>query len=203
MPKLLLADDRVEWFGALRLSLEEAGYEVVDAKNGADALKRMAEKPPPDVVLLDIGMPGMDGMEFLRQLGPSAPPVVVMTGAGMPLSEFIAFPDGQAGTRQASGPQGRRGRRQRRAGRQRAAAARRRGMLTMNLLLAQLFVANRPWGLAEFAILIIAVVAFCALVMLFARVAGFAIPQWVWQAVGIVLAAVFFIWLIKFLAANL
>ena len=61
--------------------LEEASYEVHEANGGADAA-RICESVEPDVVLLDLVMPEVDGFEFLAELraGPrAAPPVVVIT----------------------------------------------------------------------------------------------------------------------------
>ena len=60
------------------LTLE--GYEVVTAENGGDALMLLAVAPP-DVVLLDIGMPGIDGVTVLRHIRASYPkmPVIMLT----------------------------------------------------------------------------------------------------------------------------
>jgi hypothetical protein len=70
----------------------------------------------------------------------------------------------------------------------------------MSLLLAQLFAPGRPWGIVEVAVFIVAAVAIVALVLLFCRVAGYSPPQWVFHAIGIVIAAVLVIWLIRFVA---
>ena len=63
---LLVEDD--EYIGpAYKLSLENAGYDVVIAKNGEEAIKSIIEKKP-SLVLLDIIMPEMDGFEVLETL---------------------------------------------------------------------------------------------------------------------------------------
>jgi CheY-like chemotaxis protein len=58
--------------------LEGAGYEVTTASSGEDALSRMRQHEF-DVVLMDIRMPGRDGISVLQEIGPPPPPVVVMT----------------------------------------------------------------------------------------------------------------------------
>ena len=65
--RILLVDDNPDVVDSLALFLRLAGYEVQTADNGPDALKA-AIALPPDVVLLDIGLPGMDGYEVARQL---------------------------------------------------------------------------------------------------------------------------------------
>jgi adenylate cyclase len=64
---ILIADDDVVSRKLLRRLLEQDGHEVRAAANGAEALQLFAEQPS-DVVLLDIVMPGMDGISVLRQL---------------------------------------------------------------------------------------------------------------------------------------
>ncbi len=70
----------------------------------------------------------------------------------------------------------------------------------MNLMLAEMFAPGRPWGFVEFAIAIVVILAVCGLVLIFTRVAGITLPQWVWQVLGIVIAAVVIIWAIRFVA---
>lgn len=60
--------------------LEQADYEVDSAVDGRDALNKI-EAAPPDLVILDLMMPGMDGWEVLRHLKAGPPPVVVMLSA--------------------------------------------------------------------------------------------------------------------------
>lgn len=50
-----------------RRTMEEAGWEVAEAENGAVALQRVAERQP-DLILLDLMMPVMDGFEFVLEL---------------------------------------------------------------------------------------------------------------------------------------
>ncbi|MGI4861033.1 MAG: CheR family methyltransferase [Janthinobacterium lividum] len=83
--KILLVDDTLETLEAFRTLLELEGAQVRTESNGVDALRATAEERF-DVVLSDIGMPGMDGYEFVRALR-GAPatatiPAVAMTGFG-------------------------------------------------------------------------------------------------------------------------
>ena len=64
---ILLVDDQPQNLALLSDMLENEGYEVRQAINGALALKVAVNKPP-DIILLDVNMPGMDGYEVCRQL---------------------------------------------------------------------------------------------------------------------------------------
>ncbi|MEO7428866.1 MAG: response regulator, partial [Acidimicrobiales bacterium] len=63
----------------LRIELSAEGHDVSEAANGEHALAAV-EADPPDLMLLDIMMPVVDGWEVLRRLDGSGPPVVVITG---------------------------------------------------------------------------------------------------------------------------
>jgi DNA-binding response OmpR family regulator len=65
--KILVVDDEADILEFLQLVLEERGYEVVTARSGEEAIAR-AEIDHPDLVLLDIMMPHMDGWEVLKLL---------------------------------------------------------------------------------------------------------------------------------------
>ena len=67
MKKILIVDDEEDILHFLELVLREKGYEVVTASGGHDALTR-AQIERPDLVLLDIMMPQMDGWEVLKLL---------------------------------------------------------------------------------------------------------------------------------------
>ncbi len=74
---LLIEDDRGVR-EALRLGLELEGYQVLEAANGAEGLRRLAEGP--DVVVLDVLLPGGDGFGVLREIRRvSAVPVLMLT----------------------------------------------------------------------------------------------------------------------------
>ena len=78
--KLLVVDDEFNILELLATSLRFAGFEVVTAGNGRDALEK-ANTESPDLIVLDVMMPGMDGFEVtrrLRELG-STVPVLFLT----------------------------------------------------------------------------------------------------------------------------
>jgi DNA-binding response OmpR family regulator/DNA-binding CsgD family transcriptional regulator len=82
-PIVLIVDDMPENLAVLHDALDEAGFTVLVANNGAAALER-ARQLVPDIILLDAVMPGMDGFETCRLLrahmATRAIPVVFMTG---------------------------------------------------------------------------------------------------------------------------
>lgn len=65
--RILIVDDDVELVGLLRYALETAGYEVDAAFDGEQALRAAAETPP-DLVVLDVNLPGVDGFGVLERL---------------------------------------------------------------------------------------------------------------------------------------
>ncbi|NQW20840.1 MAG: response regulator [Chloroflexi bacterium] len=85
MPTILVVDDHEEIREALAEILEEEGHKILQAGDGLQALEMIASSRP-DVVLLDIAMPGMDGLETLRRLKEqpecSALPVIMVTAQG-------------------------------------------------------------------------------------------------------------------------
>ena len=66
-PKILIVDDEEDILQFLSYNLEKEGYIVIVATNGADALK-VAKKEKPDLIVLDIMMPVMDGIETCKEL---------------------------------------------------------------------------------------------------------------------------------------
>lgn len=64
---IMVVDDESMARALLRLILVRAGFDVIEAENGADALAKVAKKKP-DLVLLDVMMPGMDGFEVCINL---------------------------------------------------------------------------------------------------------------------------------------
>jgi two-component system KDP operon response regulator KdpE len=74
-----VVDDEPQILRALRINLSVRGYEVITAATGAAALRAAAEKHP-DVVVLDLGLPDMDGIDVLAGLrGWSQSPVIVLS----------------------------------------------------------------------------------------------------------------------------
>jgi len=64
---ILLVEDEKLLRRSLAFNLEQDGYQVTSASNAEDALE-IVRRDPPDLVLMDIGLPGMDGLEALRKL---------------------------------------------------------------------------------------------------------------------------------------
>ena len=79
MTVVFVVDDEPQIVRALRVGLSSRGYEVRSAGNGETALE-MIVSDPPDVVLLDLGLPGIDGVEVVRRLRSwSVVPVIVLS----------------------------------------------------------------------------------------------------------------------------
>jgi CheY-like chemotaxis protein len=81
---VLLIEDNVDARQSLRTLLEHEGHRVVDAADGPSGLAR-AEATRPDIVLIDIGLPGMDGYEVARRIRArrgAEPILVAITGYG-------------------------------------------------------------------------------------------------------------------------
>ena len=83
---ILIVEDDADVEEAMREILEGEGYPILSAANGEEALRILAEKPRPRLILLDLMMPVMNGWELLRALRESAKlariPVVVVSAVG-------------------------------------------------------------------------------------------------------------------------
>ena len=92
MPKhILLVDDDVLLRRSLAFNLEQAGYSATTAASAEDALA-IARRDPPDLVLLDIGLPGMDGLDALRHLKDTLSlPVIFLTARRRELDEVVGL----------------------------------------------------------------------------------------------------------------
>ena len=98
MPKrLLVVDDEPNLLRALAAALRAEGYEVLTARNGREALVRVAESVP-DLVISDIRMPGMDGYQLAGQLRASARtalvPIVFLTAKDETADRIAGFRSG-------------------------------------------------------------------------------------------------------------
>jgi DNA-binding response OmpR family regulator len=99
MKHVLVAEDDAATRSFLVAALTDEGYVVTAATDGKDALERSAEARP-DIVVLDLSIPILDGFEFLRRRGPecSAPVIAVSAGfrkdelSGLQVTAFVAKP---------------------------------------------------------------------------------------------------------------
>jgi DNA-binding response OmpR family regulator len=88
---ILLVDDDTLLRRSLTFNLEKAGYRVSPAATAEDALAQ-ARLDPPDLVLLDIGLPGMDGLDALRSLRQQADvPVIFLTARRRELDQVLGL----------------------------------------------------------------------------------------------------------------
>ena len=82
-PRILVIDDEAAIRESLKMTLEYQGYEVITAATGEDGIAQV-EREAPDMVFLDVKMPGMDGIEVLQRLRHvvDSMPIVVISGHG-------------------------------------------------------------------------------------------------------------------------
>jgi two-component system chemotaxis response regulator CheY len=82
MKHILLVDDDQLMHRLFQHHLQRAGYEMLSAMNGRDAIE-IASRQPPDLIVMDIMMPGIDGLAALRELkkadATKAIPVIIIT----------------------------------------------------------------------------------------------------------------------------
>jgi two-component system nitrogen regulation response regulator NtrX len=97
-PRILVIDDEAGIRDSMRRTLEYQGYQFVGAATGQEGLA-LIERDPPDLVFLDIKMPGMDGLEVLDRIKASNPavPVVMVSGHGTAQNAFEARDKGASG----------------------------------------------------------------------------------------------------------
>ena len=91
MPKIALVDDDQNILTSVSIALETEGYKVKSFTDGAAALAACAEDEP-DLIVTDIKMPRMDGMELLRRLRQSSQvPVIFLTSKDEEIDEVLGF----------------------------------------------------------------------------------------------------------------
>ncbi|MBB3142079.1 response regulator transcription factor [Halomonas organivorans] len=85
MTKVLVVDDEPNIVLSLEFLMQEAGFEVMTAEDGETALARVADEPP-DLVLLDISLPGIGGFDVLERLRADPAlarlPIIMLTAHG-------------------------------------------------------------------------------------------------------------------------
>jgi two-component system phosphate regulon response regulator PhoB len=100
MATILVVDDEPSIRRYLRMALERAGYQVREAEDGSGAL-REARQEPPDLVLLDVALPGLSGLEVCRQLRADPKtgrtPVLLLSGLSSPFERETLLATGASG----------------------------------------------------------------------------------------------------------
>ena len=92
--RILVCDDDAALLQALSISLTARGYEVVVARTGEEGLDVAAHRHP-DVVLLDLGLPGIDGVDVVRGIrGWSSVPIIVLSARHQSVSKVEALDAG-------------------------------------------------------------------------------------------------------------
>lgn len=92
--RLLIIDDEIQLRRLLRLVLEGKSYEIFEAENGVQGLNEVIVRKP-DVILLDLGLPDMDGLEVLRKLREwTDTPVLVLSVRDDEKTKVIALENG-------------------------------------------------------------------------------------------------------------
>ena len=91
MPKVLLIDDDIELCALHQEFLESEGFDVASAYDGESGVEAMAGGPP-DIVVLDVMMPGMGGVETLRQIRRSSNvPILMLTARGDDVDRIVGL----------------------------------------------------------------------------------------------------------------
>lgn len=90
--KVLVVDDEPDTLELVKLVLESGGFETVLASNGLEALDRVG-KTRPDVVLLDIMMPDMDGWDVFRKIKEKYPtlPIAILTAKAQNIDKLLGL----------------------------------------------------------------------------------------------------------------
>lgn len=91
MTSILVVDDEPVFIEALTISLEREGFGVIAAADGPAALKAISEKDP-DLILLDVMLPGMSGIDVCREIRKSSSvPVIMVTAKGEEIDAVVAL----------------------------------------------------------------------------------------------------------------
>ena len=92
--KILVVDDEAVLVETIAYNLEQAGYQVLTAADGASALE-VAQREAPDLIILDIMLPEMDGLEVCRQLrregNTATTPIIMLTARGDEIDKVVGL----------------------------------------------------------------------------------------------------------------
>ena len=105
--RVLIVEDEPDIRDLLAFHLERAGYHVAKSRTGADALRQIAASPP-DLVLLDLMLPEMDGLEVCRRLRgdprTASLPIVMLTAKGEEIDRVLGLELGPTTTSSSPSP---------------------------------------------------------------------------------------------------
>jgi len=94
MPKILIIDDEQDIVDLLSYNLEKEGYEIVSAADGLKG-KSLAEATAPDLIVLDLMLPGIDGLELCKLLRNSPKtasiPILMLTARSEEIDKIIGL----------------------------------------------------------------------------------------------------------------
>jgi DNA-binding response OmpR family regulator len=91
MPRILIVDDEPTLLATLRFNLEREGFEVITASDGGEALA-LAETVRPELILLDLMLPGMHGFEICRALRKhTSVPIVILTARSDEIDRIVGL----------------------------------------------------------------------------------------------------------------
>jgi len=89
--KVLVVDDERTLVKALKFNLEKEGFRVEEAYNGEEALRKVAEVEP-DIIVLDLMLPGLDGFEVCRQVRKKLDtPIIMLTARGDDIDKVLGL----------------------------------------------------------------------------------------------------------------
>lgn len=90
--KVLIVDDEPDTLELIKLVLESGGFETVQAANGMEALAQI-KRAKPDLVLLDIMMPDMDGWDVFRRIKEKNPkiPIAILTAKAQNIDKLLGL----------------------------------------------------------------------------------------------------------------
>src|SRR5271154_2617176 len=92
--KLLVIEDEVAVLTFLRSTLEQSGWEVLEARTGRIGLDLAASRKP-DVILLDLGLPDQDGLDLLKTLRKwTSAPILIISARGQEKDKITALDSG-------------------------------------------------------------------------------------------------------------
>lgn len=95
--RILVVEDQEDNRRIMRDLLENSGYEIIEAVNGLDGV-RAAESLPPDLILMDVQLPGIDGYEATRRIKANPDlkgiPIIIVTSYALSGDDLKAFEAG-------------------------------------------------------------------------------------------------------------